>query len=90
VGVLQFDVTIARLKAEYGVDAAYEPVDFSVARWIEIGDRKKKAAFEKKYLANLARDAQGRLSFLTTSEWQLDYCMKEWPEVDFFKTRDIN
>lgn len=90
VGVLQFDVTIARLKAEYGVDAAYEPVNFSVARWIEIGDRKKKAEFEKKYLANLARDAQGRLSFLTTSEWQLDFCMKEWPEVAFFKTKDIN
>jgi len=41
-------------------------------------------------VANLARDAQGRLSFLTTSEWQLDFCMKEWPEVAFFKTRDIN
>jgi peptide chain release factor 3 len=41
VGVLQFDVTMARLKAEYGVDAIYEPVNFAVARWIECGDRKK-------------------------------------------------
>ena len=90
VGILQFDVTVARLKAEYGVDAAYEPVDFSVARWIEVGDRKKIAEFEKKNMANLARDAQGCLSFLTTSEWQLDFCMKEWPDVKFFKTRDIN
>jgi peptide chain release factor 3 len=90
VGVLQFEVTVARLKAEYGVDASYEPVDFSVARWIEVGDRKKMAAFEKKNMANLARDAQGRLSFLTTSEWQLDFCMKEWPDIAFFKTRDIN
>jgi len=90
VGVLQFEVTIARLKAEYGVDASYEPVDFSVARWIEVGDRKKLTEFEKKNLANLARDSQGRLSFLTTSEWQLDFCMKEWPDIAFFKTRDIN
>jgi len=90
VGVLQFDVTMARLKAEYGVDAVYEPVDIAVARWIECNDRKKMAEFEKKHLANLARDAEGRLSFLTTSEWQLDYCMKEWPDVAFFKTRDIN
>jgi len=89
VGVLQFEVTVARLKAEYGVDASYEPVDFSVARWIEVGDRKKMAAFEKKNIANMARDAQGRLSFLTTSEWQLDFCMKEWPDIAFFKTRDI-
>ena len=90
VGILQFDVTMARLKAEYGVDAIYEPLDFAVARWIECGDRKKLAEFEKKNTANLARDSQGRLSFLTTSEFQLNYCMEEWPEVEFYKTRDIN
>jgi peptide chain release factor 3 len=90
VGVLQFDVTMARLKAEYGVDAVYEPVDLAIARWIECGDRKKLAEFEKKNTANLARDSQGSLSYLTTSEFQLNYCMEEWPEVAFFKTRDIN
>jgi peptide chain release factor 3 len=90
VGMLQFDVTMARLKAEYGVDATYEPVDFAVARWIESGDRKKMAEFEKKNMAHLARDAQGRLSYLTTSEWLLDYCIKEWPDIQFHKTRDIN
>lgn len=90
VGVLQFDVTMARLKAEYGVDAVYEPVDFSVARWVECNDRKKMADFEKKHAANLARDAEGRLSFLTTSEWQLGYCMENWPDIEFHKTRDIS
>lgn len=90
VGILQFDVTMARLRAEYGVDAVYEPVDLSVARWIECGDRIKLAEFEKKNTANLARDSQGSLSFLTTSEFQLNYCMEEWPEVQFYKTRDIN
>jgi peptide chain release factor 3 len=90
VGLLQFDVTMARLKAEYGVDAIYEPVDFAVARWIECADRKKLAEFEKKHTANLARDSQGCLSFLTTSEFQLNYCMEKWPEVQFSKTRDIS
>jgi peptide chain release factor 3 len=90
VGVLQFDVTMARLKAEYGVDAIYEPVNYAVARWIECGDRKKLAEFEKKNTANLARDSQGSLSYLTTSDFQLNYCMEEWPAVEFFKTRDIN
>jgi peptide chain release factor 3 len=90
VGVLQFDVTMARLKAEYGVDAIYEPVNLSVARWVECGDRKKLQEFEKKNTASLARDSQGSLSFLTTSEFQLNYCMEEWPEVAFYKTRDIN
>ncbi|MDB4442518.1 peptide chain release factor 3 [bacterium] len=90
VGVLQFEVTMARLKAEYGVDAIYEPINFAVARWIECGDRNKLAEFEKKNTANLARDSQGSLSYLTTSEFQLNYCMEEWPAVEFYKTRDIN
>ncbi|TSA44135.1 MAG: hypothetical protein D4R56_07650, partial [Deltaproteobacteria bacterium] len=34
VGVLQFDVTMARLKSEYGVDASYETIDYAAARWI--------------------------------------------------------
>ncbi len=89
VGTLQFDVTMARLKAEYGVDAIYEPVDYSVARWIECCDRGKLAEFEKKNASNLARDSQGCLTYLTTSEFQLNYCMEEWPEVEFFKTREI-
>lgn len=35
VGVLQFDVTMARLKAEYKVDAVDEGVDYATARWGE-------------------------------------------------------
>jgi peptide chain release factor 3 len=90
VGVLQFEVTMARLKTEYGADAIYEAVNFNVARWVRCDDPKKMAEFEKKNIANMARDAEGCLSFLTTSEWQLGYCMEEWPEIEFFKTREIN
>jgi len=89
VGVLQFEVTMARLKAEYGVDAAYESVDFGVARWVGCNDPKKLAEFEKENQGNMALDAEGCLSFLTTSEWQLEYCMKQWPEIEFFKTREV-
>ena len=35
VGILQFEVTMDRLKNEYGVDAIFEPVNFSVARWVD-------------------------------------------------------
>jgi len=60
------------------------------SRWVMCDNHKKMAEFEKENIANMARDAEGSLSFLTTSEWQLDYCMKEWPEIEFFKTREIN
>jgi len=89
VGVLQFDVTMARLKAEYGVDAVYEPVDYAVARWVECEDRKKLAEFEKQNASHIARDAEGCLSYLAPSEWKLGYCMEQWPAITFHKTRDV-
>ncbi len=90
VGLLQFDITMARLTSEYGVDAVYEPVDYHVARWVESDDPKKMADFEKKNRSNIAVDAEGASAYLTTSEWQLDYCIKEWPGIAFYKTREIN
>ena len=90
VGLLQFDITMARLKSEYGVDAVYEPIDYHVARWVESDDPKKMADFEKNNRSNIAVDAEGTRAYLTTSEWQLDYCIKEWPGIEFYKTREIN
>ncbi|PIE75063.1 MAG: peptide chain release factor 3 [Deltaproteobacteria bacterium] len=90
VGELQFDVTIARLKAEYSVDAVYEPINFSVARWIEFKDQKTEKDFEKKNLNNMAVDSEGYKTFLTTSEWQLGFIHDKWPDVKFLKTREHN
>jgi peptide chain release factor 3 len=89
VGVLQFDVTMARLKAEYRVDAVYETVDIHVARWVDADTPKRLAEFEKRNAGNLSRDAEGCLAYLTTSEWQLNYCMEQWPDIRFYKTRDV-
>ncbi len=88
VGVLQFDVTMERLKNEYGVDAVYEGIDFAAARWVECDDRKKLAEFEKKNQANLARDAEGNLTYLAASEWRLGYVQEQWPDIVFHKTRE--
>ena len=68
----------------------YEPVDYNVARWIGCADRKKLAEFEKRNIANLAKDAEGCLSYLTVSEWQLNYCQEQWPDIAFYKTRDVH
>ncbi len=89
LGVLQFDVTMARLNSEYGVEAVYEPAEYNVARWVACPDAVKMSAFEKDNRLNLARDAEGCLSYLTTSEWQLGYCMEQWPDIVFHKTRDV-
>jgi peptide chain release factor 3 len=88
VGVLQFDVTMARLKAEYWVDADYEPAPYATARWITCDDKKILNQFEKKHLLCLANDGEGHLAYLAPSEWELGYVMEHSPDIDFHKTRD--
>ena len=88
VGVLQFDVTMARLKAEYGVEAVYEQTDFSVARWITCDDRKRLEEFQKNNLSNVALDAEGNLIFLATSEWRLSYTLEQWPDIQAKNTME--
>ncbi len=90
VGVLQFDVTMARLKAEYNVKASYEIIDLSVARWVTCEDEKILKEFKKKNESNLALDSEGCLTFLTTSVYQLGFTMEEWPKIRFHKTREHN
>ena len=88
VGVLQFDVTMARLKAEYGVEAIYEAVDYATARWVSCDDRKKLDSFKAQNQGSLALDAEGHLSFLAASEWRLGRTMELFPDIVFHKTRE--
>ncbi len=90
VGVLQFDVTMARLKAEYKVNATHETVDLSVARWVTCDDEKEMKNFRQKNESSLAVDSEGCLTFLTTSEYQLGFAMEAWPDIVFHTTREIN
>lgn len=88
VGVLQFDVTVARLKAEYGVDADYVNSDFQVARWITCNDAGKLKEFKHLFEAGLAEDADGCLTYLAPNAWKLNYTMEQWPDITFHKTRE--
>jgi peptide chain release factor 3 len=88
VGVLQFEVTVARLKNEYGVDAIYETVNSRAARWVSCTDKRKMAEFERANQAALARDSEGFLTYLAESEWMLNYFMEKWPDIEFHKTRE--
>jgi peptide chain release factor 3 len=88
VGVLQFDVTVERLKNEYGAETVYEPAQYVTARWVECEDRKRFKDFEQKNTRYLARNAEGDLTFLAPSAWQLEHTMEQWPDVTFHKTRE--
>jgi peptide chain release factor 3 len=88
VGVLQFDVVAYRLKDEYGVDAAFEPVQVATARWIRCDDPKTLEQFRDKHAMNLALDAAGQLVYLAPTRVNLQLAQERAPEVRFLATRE--
>ncbi|HNX75092.1 MAG TPA: peptide chain release factor 3 [Candidatus Rifleibacterium sp.] len=88
VGVLQFDVTMSRLKEEYSVDAIYETIEYSIARWVTSDNQAKLEEFKKRYKTSLAYDTAEALTFMAPDKWRLNYVIKEWPEIKFFETRE--
>ncbi|MGL5299080.1 MAG: peptide chain release factor 3, partial [Plesiomonas sp.] len=88
VGVLQFDVVVARLKSEYNVDALYESVNVSTARWVECDDAKKFDEFQRKNEVNLALDGGDNLTYIAPTMVNLNLTQERYPEVKFRKTRE--
>lgn len=89
IGILQIDVTVSRLKEEYSVDAVYENMEYSVARWFSSSNASKLEEFKRRYASDIALDTTGGLTFMASDKWRLNYIMKEWPEIEFFQTREI-
>jgi len=72
VGELQFDVILARLEEEYGVQAKIQRLGFTGARWVTFID----SASERMSLSSgmrQCRDGRGRVVVLYNSNWELDY-----------------
>ncbi len=88
VGVLQFDVVAYRLKDEYGVDAAFEPVTVATARWVYCDSDRKLEEFRDKNAMNLAVDASDALVYIAPSRVNLQLTEERWPDVEFRATRE--
>lgn len=88
VGVLQFDVVVARLKAEYNVDAMYESVSVATARWVTCDDAKKLEEFRRKCEVNLALDGGDNLTYIAPTRVNLNLSQERYPEVVFHQTRE--
>ncbi|RMF17589.1 MAG: peptide chain release factor 3 [Gammaproteobacteria bacterium] len=88
VGTLQFDVVVHRLKAEYKVEAIYEPVNIVAARWVSCEDARKLEEFERKASDNLALDGGDNLTYLAPTQVNLSLAQERFPDVQFRKTRE--
>src|SRR5699024_5082380 len=88
VGVLQFDVVAYRLKSEYGVEATFENVSVSTARWVYCDDAKMLEQFREKNAMHLAVDASGALAYIAPTRVNLQLAQERWPDVKFATTRE--
>ncbi|MFB6421791.1 MAG: peptide chain release factor 3 [Candidatus Malihini olakiniferum] len=88
VGMLQFDVVIARLKLEYSVKAVYESVNVSTVRWVECADAKKLKEFKRKNEIHLALDSGDNLTYVAPSMVNMNLTHERYPDITFSKTRE--
>ena len=88
MGVLQFDVVVARLKAEYNVDALYEHVNVATARWCYGDSEQKLAEFRRKNETNLALDGGDNLTYIAPTMVNLSLAQERNPDIVFNKTRE--
>ncbi|WP_137167670.1 peptide chain release factor 3 [Salinimonas lutimaris] len=88
VGVLQFDVVVARLKAEYNVDAIYEHISVNTARWVYSSDERKLDEFRRKAEQNLALDGGDNLTYIAPTMVNLQLAQERYPDIEFTHTRE--
>jgi peptide chain release factor 3 len=88
VGVLQFEVVQYRLRDEYGVESAFEPVQVHNARWVHGDDPKKFQEFVDKNEFRLAKDHYGTLVYLASSAVNLSMTQERHPDIRFTDTRE--
>ncbi|MCO1336613.1 peptide chain release factor 3 [Microbulbifer sp. OS29] len=88
VGVLQFEVVAYRLKDEYKVEAIYENVNVSTARWVDSDSAKELDNFKRKASTNLALDGSGHLTYLAPTRVNLQLAEERYPDIRFYATRE--
>lgn len=89
VGILQFDVTAYRLKAEYNVECVYDNSPISTVRWVSSDKPAKLEEFKVRAFENLAEDGGGYLVYLATSRVNLQLTEERWPDIKFSATREL-
>jgi peptide chain release factor 3 len=88
VGLLQFEVLRERLKGDYNVTAAFEPLPYRHARWI--GGKPHELTWFKRYSELvLVRDRFGQPAILAESEWTLSYALKDVKGLELHRIQPL-
>jgi len=88
VGALQFEVVAHRLRDEYRVEASWDSVEFTCARWLS-GDEESLSTIGKLYPRNMAQDARGHRVFLAKGEFQIRSIQERYEGLRFTDTMEM-
>ena len=88
VGSLQFEVMADRIRTEYNVPVHFEATELYTARWIEAEDPALVKSFIDKNEANVADDHDSAPVFLARNAWHMGKAEKDFPNVQFRKTKE--
>ncbi len=86
VGQLQLEVVKFRLMHEYGADALFNPLPYTVSRWIDTTDRKVMEDFISYHQSNVVYDVRGYPMILFKTDWEKDYIEGKNPQMKFFSS----
>jgi peptide chain release factor 3 len=86
VGALQFEIVVARMAGEYGVKCRVDPLSYSTARRVVSADSAAPGPIKTPpggYISTVDRDDRPVLLF--SSNWELEYCIRENPHARFLE-----
>jgi peptide chain release factor 3 len=88
VGALQLDVLKERLQAEYGLPIDYDPIRFSLCRWVSADEPAELDRFAESHGSAMASDLDGAPVFMAASPFSLKYEEDRWTAVRFADVKD--
>jgi peptide chain release factor 3 len=86
VGALQFEIVVARMAGEYGVKCRVDPMNYTTARRVIPVEGAPAGPLKTPpggYISTV--DRQDRLVLLFSSNWELEYCIRENPHARFIE-----
>ena len=89
VGNLQFEVIQYRLEHEYGASVTYEPLNIRKAYWVSSDNEEALSLFKKRKHRDLALDKDGKLVFLSESDWAIKLAKENFPDIQFFEKSEF-
>lgn len=88
VGVLQFEVMIERVKAEYNLDVVFEQAAYNVARWVACDDEAKLKAFIDRNQSVTGTDLDDAPVYLAKNTWDVGYVSEKNSDIRFTATKE--